>query len=392
MSPSPPLWTKDFFFFNGAVFLAFANLAAFFYLEEYLRTLPIDPRWFGLLIGLFAAVSLVLRPFLSFVLRPDNARRWIFVSTLGVMAALAVYGWPKSFSSMGLLRLFHGAAHVVLATALFTGMVHRIPPSKSGQAFGLISIVTLLPYAVIPPLLQALMGQLGGYPQVLAFMGLTMVLIFPLILFDRYPIRGDFGPEKARLTSKELRENFRDWRIGLILSAMLLFYSGYAVVFFFLAGFARKLGLAQVGWFFTLSTIGEIGIRLVGSAWFDRKNKRGLVGGSLVAAAGGYFCLPWVTTEGGLFILGGFLGLGWGVAMPVLNALLFDCSTTRMRAFNTNLGLQMFQTGFFIGPLLGTLILQRGGYEGLYYGCAALAVISAGLMFRLPEKKEDGGG
>ena len=308
------------------------------------------------------------------------------------MAALAAYGWPKSFSSMGLLRLFHGAAHVVLATALFTGMVHRIPPSKSGQAFGLISIVTLLPYAVIPPFLQALMGTLGGYPQVLALMGLTMALIFPLILFDRYPLRGDSGPEKARLTSKELRENFRDLRIGLILSAMLLFYSGYAVVFFFLAGFARKLGLAQVGWFFTLSTIGEIGIRLVGSAWFDRRNKRGLVGGALVAVAGGYFYLPWVTTESGLFILGGFLGLGWGVAMPVLNALLFDCSTTRMRAFNTNLGLQMFQTGFFIGPLLGTFILQRGGYEGLYYGCAALAVISAGLMFRLSEKKEEGGG
>jgi MFS family permease len=75
--------------------------------------------------------------------------------------------------------------------------------------------------------------------------------------------------------------------------------------------------------------------------------------------------------------------------MPVLNALLFDCSTTRLRAFNTNLGLQMFQTGFFIGPLLGAFILQRGGYEGLYYCCAALALVSAGLLFRLPEKKEN---
>jgi predicted MFS family arabinose efflux permease len=389
MSIATPLWTKDFLFFNGAVFLAFANLAAFFYLEEYLRTLPIDPRWFGLLIGLFAAVSLVLRPFLSLILRPDNALQWIFVSTLGVMAALAAYGWPKSFSSMGLLRLFHGTVHVVLATALFTGLVQRIPPSKSGQAFGLISIVTLLPYAVIPPFLKALMGTLGGYPQVLAFLGLTMALIFPLVLFDRYPIRGDSGPEKARLTSKELRENFKDLRIGLILSAMLLFYSGYAVVFFFLAGFARKMGLAQAGWFFTWSTIGEIGIRLVGASWFDRRNKRGLVAGAFVAVAAGYFYLPWVTTEGWLFILGGFLGLGWGVAMPVLNALLFDCSTAKLRAFNTNLGLQMFQTGFFIGPLLGAFILQRGGYEGLYYFCAALALVSAGLLFRLPEKKEN---
>ena len=62
----------------------------------------------------------------------------------------------------------------------------------------------------------------------------------------------------------------------------------------------------------------------------------------------------------GFFALGGLLGLGWGVVMPVLNALLFDRSRPKLRAFNTNLGLQMFQGGFFVGPLAGAVALHRG--------------------------------
>ena len=181
MSTDPPLWTREFVLFNIAVFLAFINIAVFFSFEEYLRTLPINTQWFGLLIGLFSAVALVIRPFISPFSHPGNARGWISGGTLGVMAALAAYGWADTLWSMALLRLFHGAAHVILATALMTVIVQRIPPGRSGQAFGLLSIITLLPYAVIPPVLKVLMERLGGYPQVLTFFAGAMVLIFPLI-------------------------------------------------------------------------------------------------------------------------------------------------------------------------------------------------------------------
>ena len=38
-----------------------------------------------------------------------------------------------------------------------------------------------------------------------------------------------------------------------------------------------------------------------------------------------------------------------GVAMPLINALAFDLSTPRLRAYNSNLGMQMFQGGFSWG-------------------------------------------
>jgi MFS family permease len=77
--------------------------------------------------------------------------------------------------------------------------------------------------------------------------------------------------------------------------------------------------------------------------------------------------------------LGVFLGLGWGVVMPVLNALMFDISPPRLRGLNTNLGVQMFQGGFFLGPLLGGLILAHWDFRTLYYFCAVFAFGSVAL-------------
>lgn len=389
MPSEPPLWTREFIYFNVAVFLAFINMAVFFSFEEFLRTLPIDPQWFGLLMGLFSAVALVLRPFISPFSHAGNARSWIFLGTLGVMAALAAYGWAGTLGTMAALRLFHGAAHVVLATALLTVIVQRIPPGRSGQAFGLLSIITLLPYAVVPPVLQILMERLGGYPQVLIFFAGTMTLIFPLIFLKGSGQDPGDGTRPGRLSRAEIRQNLRERQILLILTAMLLFYSGYALVFFFLAGYARRLEIGNPGLFFTLSTCGEIGIRLAASRFFDRLNKKAAAALTLLALAGGYLLLGRVEGALAFFALGALLGLGWGVVMPVLNALLFDRSRPKLRAFNTNLGLQMFQGGFFVGPLAGALALHRGGYEVLYLFCALLALAAAGLIYLTPVPKEE---
>ena len=98
MSTEPPLWTREFIYFNIAVFLAFINIAVFFSFEEYLRALPIDPQWFGLLIGLFSAVALVLRPFISPFSHGGNARSWIVLGTWGSWPPWRRMGGPTPWA------------------------------------------------------------------------------------------------------------------------------------------------------------------------------------------------------------------------------------------------------------------------------------------------------
>jgi len=87
------------------------------------------------------------------------------------------------------------------------------------------------------------------------------------------------------------------------------------------------------------------------------------------------------------YAMGLFMGLGWGVAMPVLSGLVFDLSEVRFRALNTNLSMQMFQAGFLVGPLVGAPILAHFGYVGLYYACCGVSL--AGVVAALPLRGQD---
>jgi len=72
------------------------------------------------------------------------------------------------------------------------------------------------------------------------------------------------------------------------------------------------------------------------------------------------------------------------VAIPLMMALLFDISEARFRGLNMNLALVMMQVGFFVGPLMGGIILARWGYETLFFFCGILNIAGAVLLGALP--------
>jgi hypothetical protein len=260
----------------------------------------------------------------------------------------------------------------------------HIPQEASARFFGFLSVVLLLPNTVVPPLWPVLEKTFGGFNNVLLFFAGMLILIIPLVGFiDRKKTAPDATRSAGKLSRSDIWRNLADTRIILMLSAMLLFYCGHALVFFFLAGFAAKIGIAGVGFFFTLTTVGEIGVRLTVGNYFDRANKIVLAVLTMIGLAIGYGLLGMTHHEYLFFALGAYLGLGWGVAMPVFNGLMFDLSKPELRAFNSNLGLQMFQAGFFVGPFIGGFVVPHLGFPALFQLCALLSLMSAALSFVL---------
>jgi predicted MFS family arabinose efflux permease len=379
MSEPEKLYTREFFALNGVAFLTFCNMAVFFQFYLYLRTLPIAPEWYGFLIALFSVTGLILRPLISPFLHSGNARIWMLISAAGVTVSLLGYNLAQDFWSMFLVRSIHGIAYVVLGAAMNACIVGLIPPSKSGQAFGLVTVITLLPFAVIPPILDTVSRKLGGFIPVLNLASLFMLLVFPLSLWVKTSTDKRWEGAGQRPSGHDVIENLKNRRISMLLLLMLLLYSSFTPIFFFLEGYAREIDIPNPGLFLTLSTLSEIGVRLFAGSLFDRMNKVSLSAGSLVAIGLGYLALAHVSGPIMFYGLGVFLGIGWGVVMPVLNALMFDISPSRLRGLNTNLGVQMFQGGFFLGPLIGGLILSRYSFGALYYFCAVAAFGSVSL-------------
>lgn len=378
-TPKPEkLITKDFLALNAIVFLTYCNIAVFFEFHHYLGTLPIDEKWFGLLIALFSVTVLVIRPIISPLLHPDNAKRWIGISCFWVILSLLLYNLAHDFWTMAVVRLIHGAAYVVMATAVVSRLVGSIPRDKSAQAFGLISVITLLPYAVIPPILEPLTRWAGNFDNVLNLSCVLMVLSFPLLSLVESRIADMGEPSRERIGWSEVVENLKDTRIISLMVLSLVVWTSYTPVFYFLKGHGDQIGVANPGWFFTLSTFSEIAVRLVAGQMFDKLNKSKVLLGSLIWLGLSNLLMAHVATPMTFYALGVVLGLGWGVAMPVLSGLTFDVSRPRFRALNTNFAMEMFQCGFFIGPLAGGFILVHSSYATLYYACAAL--LFAGLV------------
>lgn len=382
---SRDLLTSEFLALNAIMFLTYCNIAVFFQFQTYLGTLAIDKKDSGTLIALFSLSVLVLRPIISPFLNPTNAKRWITISCAAVLAALLSYNLAHTFWTMAVVRLVHGVAYVVLATAALSKLVECIPKDRSGQAFGLISVITVLPYAIVPPILEPLCRLTGGFLSVL---NLSAVLMAPTFAFLALVKSHDDGASalSGKIALTDLRENLGDHRIISLLLLSLVVWSTFTPVFYFSEGQGKAIGALNPGWFFTLSTVAEISVRLLGGSLFDKGNKSLALAGSMALLGLGFVAMANLRGSHMFYGLGIFLGLGWGMAMPLLSGLMFDLSKPRFRALNSNLAMEMFQCGFFIGPLAGNLVLVKWGYAEMYYLCAALALAGALLAVRLGAK------
>jgi MFS family permease len=373
------LASPGFLGLNAVFFIASAAVSSFFYLQQHLQSLGIGPEWTGLIIGADAVASLVLQPFLAPFLHAGNARRWMLGGVAVMAGSLFCYGGAHGLAALLVVRIVQGAGFACLVAAMMAAMASYIPPSLSGKAFGYISLVRLVPYALVPPLVTFLMSRNFTFPAVVAGFAILVLLSVPLLRFVRPPADlSAHEPVRQWAGFGGLRDNLRKGPVVLLLGANLLFFITYTVVFFYMVGFSREAGIAQPGLFFTVATAVMIVVRLFGSPYFDKVSKPLVSLACLVVLAAGFVLL--VHSRDWVFLfLAVVFGSAWGVVMPLLNALVFDVSEPRFRGLNLNLALVTMQGAFFLGPLIGGLVVGAWGYPALFYSCCPLS-LAAGLL------------
>jgi MFS family permease len=381
MDTSKKLFSIEFVAINLIIFLNYCNIALFFHFTSYLGSISIAPEWFGFLIGIFSLVILLLRPVISPFSNAYNSRKWIGVSTFFVIISLLLYGVANSVISMAIVRIFHAIAYVVLTVAVTSRMVLSIPREKSSLAFSIISVISLMPYAIIPPAVVYLTAALESFQRVLAVAGLMMALTYPLLVL--IPDDSDSVKPEARspLSLSEMKTNLRNICILVVLGISVVVWTTYAPVFYFLNDFGVSIGVSNPGLFFTISSLSEIGVRLIGGGLMDRENKTGLLVYALMWLAVCYLAMVFVRGSGMFYLMGLLMGVGWGLIMPLLSSIVFDLSEPRFRAFNTNLTFQMFQLGFFVGPVFGAPLVEHGRFDQLFFSGSLMLVMVTALSF-----------
>lgn len=380
----PSLFSYPFVSLCAVALFGFGNIAVFYGLYPYLVSIGISPFWSGWILALEPMTALVLRPFISPRLGPGNALPVMCASL--VMTALALLGYclARDAASLVCLRIFHGAAFVALVSATTALLVHFIPPSASGRGFGVFSLTTMLPFAVMPPLMEFLLRFVPDAGQAYAWISLmtlpALALLIPLRPHARRAAEAAARTGRARPGPGAVALALKNRNASLVLGASLLTFLSSTLLFFFMKDYGASLGLANAGLFFTMSTGATIAVRVLGSGFFDRVDKRRALITTFCILAGCYGAYALVETPLPFLLAAAAFGACMGVALPLLQSTLFVLAEPAHRGLNANLMLSTMDAGYFLGPYLGGMILAAGLTHAWLFGLSAAMALGAGLL------------
>lgn len=352
------------------------------------RNLPSNLN--GILIGLFSASGLVIRPIISPKLNSDNAILALAISFLLTALSLLLYNYVNSLIPMVLLRILHGAAVVTSISACIAILMLFMPPEKSGQGFGIIGVMTLAPYAIVPLIVENFFGStpLGNIYAYTAFVMLPpVIMLFPLASKLKKLARNTVTTKK--LPPGAILQNISEGKISLLLIANGLIFIVFAVIFFFLKTFCAQSGIGEPSIFFSISTCVIVVTRVFFGPLFDKYNKATLIQCSLFIFSIAVLLLGAMTNLTIFYIAAIIYGAGFGAASPLMNGLMFNLSKPEFRGLNTNLMLQMCDIGFFIGPALGAFALSTNlTQQQILSACAGIIVCAILLIFTIQQSRE----
>lgn len=378
---APPLWSAGFTGMLVLTLLGFANLAAFYGLEPWLRGRGLGPAQAGLAIAGFTLVALLLIPPLSARISPATAGRCIVAGFTVTLLALPLYPFAEGFPQLLALRCFHGLGFVLTLVGIVTAFVAMVPAAQAGRAYALFGVADLLPFALLPPLMEATLpafdGDAGRQYAALALLQAPALLL--ALWIARRPLA--HAPPTPAAAGGRARGP-----VLLLLVVNSLAFLAHALLFSLLKPRALEWeGGALIGLFFSVQTATIMALRLLAASAFDRLDQRRLAAIGLVAVglALGLLALP--LPAWALLAVALLTGLGFGAALPLLNALMHRHSPPERRGANLNLMMLTLQLGYLLGPLLGGLVVGVAGYAGAFLLAGLCLAPGAAALLRLPK-------
>lgn len=395
MKTSPALFSFEFLALNLILLVAFCSVSVFFNFYHYLGEIGIPVLWRGVLVGLEPMAAFLFRPFVISWITARNAFAVMMASMILLIGVSCSYIPAAGVTFLILLRIAHGVVFVVLTTAVIALIVQYIPGEKSGQGFGIVSIATMIPLATLPPLTEAILPMVRNEADIYAGVSLFTLVALLLGLVLRKRLRGMLSRADASVLRRpgfaEIKGNFRQRSVALLLSAAFFLYLAHATVFYFAKDLSLQTGAGRVGFFFAISMAMMMAVRVVGGRLFDRFNKLRSFRLGLAALVFCFVFLPSADSLRPFYLIGAFYGLAMGVVLPLLNALLFSASPPSLRGLNTNLTLFALDGGYFLLPYLGgSLIALGSGFETLFYLAAGSSLVTLALTFGLDGRDQDG--
>ncbi|MEA5534826.1 MFS transporter [Crocosphaera sp. XPORK-15E] len=358
-------------------------------LPTYLADLGGTKAQIGLVMGSFAIGLLCSRTWLGHLADTHSRKIVLYIGIL--VAGIAPLGYlliPSIFPLIA-VRAVHGISIAAFTTGYSAFVVDLSPAKYRGELIGYMSLVAPIGMGIGPALGGFLQESYGYGPLFLTsasfgFLGLLLVGWIPET--PRY----HKAHQEASLSVRSQR-SFRELLStrSLMIPALILLLIGllFGILVTFLPLFLRETNLGlSAGLFYTVAAIASFSARILSGQASDRYGRGLFITGSLFCYFLSMIFLTQAKGPEGLLLAAIFEGIGGGILIPMIIALISDRSFSQERGRVYSVCLSGFDVGIAIaGPVIGSLGSFLS-YPTIFTLSSSLAVIAIILFMSQSNK------
>lgn len=357
------IWTKSFVLVTGGTLFLFT---AFYMLYP---TLPLfitqmggNETHVGLAMGAFMLAAVLCRPLVGGLLDRFGRRPFVVWGLLLFAMAMYLYDWVGGIGVLLGLRLVHGISWAVSSTAILTAITDLIPPARRSEGLGWFGMAMTLAMA-IGPLLGIWVAQNRSYHALfLLAVGLSVAALLVMVGAEM-PFHPHPGTRRIDVFEPSVLP---------VTAAVFFLFVAYGGITTFVPLFAAAINVNS-GVFFLAYAATLVVIRPLAGRLADWYGETMVLVPALVLTMAALLALSVATGLSGVVLSAVLYGIGFGSAMPVLQA-----ATIRLaRPDRVGVANASFATATDLGIGLGAILL---GWVSQSTSYPVVFMVSAGSV------------
>ncbi|WP_228016411.1 MFS transporter [Leptolyngbya ectocarpi] len=365
-------------------------------LPLYIEQFGANGQQIGWVMASFAIGLLTMRPVMARMTDERGRKPVLFIGLIAIAVAPLLYWLVPFFPEMTgqisvgnrlwqidsrivlmmIFRAFHGLSIASFVTAYSALVADLAPPGQRGELIGYMSLVNPIGMAIGPALGGYLQAG-AGFAQVFVLMSLlgTVGLVCAVTISE---------PRREMVTARRKAAFWSlMWMPAVRVPALMLLLVGLAFggLVTFVPLYARESNLAlNIGFIYTMSALFSFGIRLLAGRASDRYGRGPFISLGLVFYSVSMMALWLAQSEAAVLVAAALQGMGGGMLIPMVAALMADRSTPTERGLMFGLCLTGFDVGIALsGPVMGQ-IADLSSYRDIF-GVAGLMTLLGLVLF-----------
>ncbi|NLM20169.1 MAG: MFS transporter [Peptococcaceae bacterium] len=365
------IWSKNFVLLllsNAMLWLAFEMLTPT--LPLYVEGMGGSPAQIGLIIGILTIAAMVVRLFTGSLTNFLNKKHILIISMLVCMLATGNYILSTGLILLFIFRVVHGLGFGAATVFYATVAAENLPPKRLGEGMGYFGIGESVCLSIGPVLGIAMLNMFD-------FKGLFMVsaLISLLAALLILALRSKPSQDKGRAKNQSRSISLKVIEKKVLPQSLLMLINGiiFGGVITFIPIFAKQQGISNVAWFFFISAIVGVVVRILCGKYYDLKGPVFVLVPTGLCLMLGMLLIAFCPSMLILNIAGVFYGIGQSSVFSALLAWTISLAETENRESAMSSFLNSFDLGAGGGSFLLGFFVQATSYQAMYILLAAMA-------------------